>query len=138
MAKLNESQIVLIMIQGLPPKFKSHFLTFQRQNYIEFYWIAKAIEDNLNENFKFDKNKNYLKSRLNDKKPNDNKNLRKPPSACRIYGKLGFKGIFHWANECKNKCKKADSNQNTNTRQVNVTEKSDDEADYPIFFTFQW
>lgn len=133
LAKLKESQIVPIMIQGLHAKFKSHFLAVQPQNYIEFYRIAKAIEDNLNENFRVDKNKNNSKNKLNDKKLNDNKSLKKkPPSACRICEKLGFKGRFHWANECKNKYKKVDSNQNTNIKQVNVTEKSDDETDYPI------
>ena len=139
LAKLNESQIVPIMIQGLHPKFKSHFLAVQPQNYIEFYRIAKAIEDNLNENFKFDKNKNYTKSKLNDKKSNDNKNLRKkPPSACRICEGLGFKKRFHWASDCKNKNKNSNSyvntNPNSNSKQVNITDKQESEsiANYPI------
>lgn len=133
LAKLSESQIVPIMVQGLHPKFKSHFIAVQPKTYIEFYRIAKAIEDNLNESFKVDKNKNNYKSNVNDKKLNDHKIIKKkPPSACRICERLGFNNRFHWASDCKNKNKKVDSNQNTNTKQVNVTERNDDDVDYPI------
>lgn len=138
LAKLTEQQIIPIMINGLHPKFRMHFVTVQPQTYAEFYRIAKAIEDNLNENYKSHKQKPHANNNQN-KKPNDStKNKRKPPSACRICEGLGFKNRFHWASDCKNKNKNSNSytntNPNLNSKQINITDKQETEsiANYPI------
>ena len=137
LAKLNESQIIPIMIQGLNYQFKSHFVTVQPKSYSEFYRIAKAIEDNLNDNFK-----NRIKIKNNTiKKSSEIKSLikKKPPSACRICESLGYKNRFHWANECKNKNKNQNSNskQVTNTlthnKQANLIDRNESDLnEYPI------
>ena len=59
------------MVQGLNYQFKNHFVTVQPKSYAEFYRIAKAIEDNLNDNFKNRaKIKNNTFTKANEKKYN--------------------------------------------------------------------
>ena len=136
LAKLNEAQIIPIMVQGLNYQFKNYFVTVQPKSYAEFYRIAKAIEDNLNDSFK-----NRVKVKNNTvKKANETRGTikKKPPSACRICESLGYKNRFHWASECRNRNK----NQNTNikqapntfaNKQVNLIDKNEtDLNEYPI------
>lgn len=140
LAKLTESQIISVMIQGLNPKMISNFVAVKPKSFNEFYIIAKNSEDNFKRSFNFNQNK-YKINDKNANKDNINKKLKKkPPNPCRICENLGLKDRYHWAQDCLNKNKlktnnpNYNSNNNTksNQKQANSVETEVNSVDFPI------
>jgi hypothetical protein len=84
LAKLNEQQMIPLMIQGLHPKMIDNFVAVKPQTFAEFYTIAKTAENNFKRNF----NANFQTQKYNFKtKTNEQtiaKTKKKPPNPCRI------------------------------------------------------
>ena len=84
LAKLTESQIISVMIQGLHPKMINSFVAVKPKTFNEFYNIAKNSEDNFKRSFNFNQNKNKSNDK-NTNKENANKKLKKKsPNTCKI------------------------------------------------------
>ncbi len=123
LAKLNEQQMIPLMIQGLHPKMIDNFVAVKPQTFAEFYTIAKTAENNFKRNF----NANSQTQKYNFKtKTNEQtiaKTKKKPPNPCRICENLGFKNRYHWAQDCRNKNKNQTKTQ-TPPKQINLTERN--------------
>lgn len=129
LAKLSESQMIPIMIQGLHPKMISNFIAVKPKTFSDFYAIAKTAEDAFKRNHEFINKNLKFKPKTQTYGPNiSTKVKRKPPNPCKICENLGFKGRYHWANDCRNKSK----SQNTQTKQINVTESVTNTSDESI------
>ena len=116
LAKLNENQVISLMIEGLPANLRLHFITIKPQNYAEFYRTAKLAEEALLEQ---KVSKNYDFKRF--------ENRKAPPNPCKICENLGYGKRFHWMNECKNQSNKPIPNRKPNA--VNVVEDSNEESE---------
>ena len=107
-AKLNETQIIPVMIQGLHPKMTEYFTAVKPKTYSEFYSIAQTAETNFKRAFNrySEANANRVKP-----KPEFDKAKIKPPNPCKICERLGFKNRHHWASDCRNEGKQTDQNK---------------------------
>ena len=122
-AKLTVEQIIPLMIHNLHPKMTDYFTAVKPKTFADFYSIAKTAENNFKRNFNyiqksnnFDKNKTKISQNSNNEKPK-----RKPPNPCMICEKLGFKGRYHWANDCRNKSKNQNNNiSNSQNKTINT------------------
>jgi len=116
--------MIPLMVHNLHPKMIESFIAVKPKTFAEFYTIAKTAENNLK---RFSNTRSFAN---NDKqKPaksdqNVTQTKRKPPNACRICENLGFKGRYHWANDCRNKGKTVTPNSanNLNTKTINTIE----------------
>ena len=98
LAKLNQSQIISMMIEGLPAKLSVYFITTRPQTYSHFFKIAKLAEEATCE---AEAQPNRSDSKLD--RINDNSLKQNKPSACKICQSLGFTRNFHWESDCWNK-----------------------------------
>ena len=123
-AKLTESQMIPLMINNLPLKMIDCFTAVKAKTFSEFYSIAKTAENNYK--------RNSFKNQSFNEKPkvkNENSSVkpkRKPPNPCRICEGLGFKGRYHWSNDCTNKSKTNPTTQ-TNSKTINSIENNSNE-----------
>lgn len=126
LSQLRESQIIPLMIEGLPQEMAEYFITVRPKTFIEFYEISQRIEENI-------KRKGLNKYRTDNfirKGEFQNSEYKKrPPNACQICESLGFKNRFHWAQECRNKQK---SFQNKKKVTLTETNNEQDEAEMDI------
>jgi hypothetical protein len=116
LAKLSEEQMIPIMVQGLHPKMIDNFTAVKPKTFAEFYSIAKTAENNFKRNSHFQSQKFNSKAKSNEQ--TFTKSKKKPPNACMICEKLGFKNRFHWAQDCRNKTK---FQTQTQPKQINLT-----------------
>ena len=114
------------MIQGLHPKMITNFIAVKPKTFAEFYQIAKTAEDNYKRNTELYSKNNKFKPKTQPNAVSGNTKVKpKPPNPCRICENLGFKGRYHWSNDCRNKNKA----QNTQTKQIYVTESVSNTSD---------
>ena len=95
-AKLTESQMIPLMVQGLQTKMVECFTAVKPKTFAEFYSIAKSAENNLKRNT-FQK---QTQSEVKFKSKSDqthSQSKRKPPDACRICEnlKIVFIGLMN-------------------------------------------
>ena len=125
-AKLTEQQMIPIMIQGLHPKMIDSFVAVKPQTFSEFYTIAKTAENNFkrNSNFSSKNVENRVKNIPNNEQT---KIKKKPPNPCKICEGLGHKNRFHWAQDCRNKSTKTNTNTVSNPK-INVIQNETNNA----------
>lgn len=95
-AELSESQIVILMIDGLPPSLSSFFTTIKPPTMDEFYNIARQAETNLR------LNDHHKSRRVNheSKRATHAQKREVPPSPCKICEEKGKPGCVHYTYDC--------------------------------------
>jgi len=95
-AELTETQIITLLVDGLPPSMSSFFTTIKPSSMDEFYNIARQAETNvkLSEHAKIKTTRHEMKS------SGSNFKRQAPIDPCKICEKRGKPNRMHWMSEC--------------------------------------